>query len=235
MGNYLLASALCLLVVVSEAQTNDTPVTAGDPAGQRNPPRVIVSELQLRGTVPAMFASLVQEAGLAGGVAVANQDCSHGQEGAISVPAGTSFDTALGQVVKNKAMSEAQPRDGVSNLLPAGGPPPLLLVHIRRFEWDRAAPVIEVINRLRQLPEVSEEILRLGLSEAPIEGGMSAICIQDDCGQKPKRLPMLEAEEGETLLTLLNRIVQAHRGSVWSYSEYRCGKGTLFSLDVLAE
>jgi integrase len=60
---------------------------------------------------------------------------------------------------------------------------------------------------LRQLPEVSEEILRLGLSEAPIEGGMSAICIQDDCGQKPKRLPMLEAEEGETLLTLLNRIV----------------------------
>jgi signal transduction histidine kinase len=46
---------------------------------------------------------------------------------------------------------------------------------------------------------------------------------------------VLETDEGETLLTLLNRIVQAHRGSVWSYSEYRCGKGTLFSLDVLAE
>ena len=114
MGNYLLASTLCLLVVVSEAQTTDSPVTAGDPVGQRNPSRVIVSELQLRGTVQAMFASLVKEAGLAGGVAVANQDCSHGQEGAISVPAGTSFDTALGQFVKNKAMSEGQPRDGTT-------------------------------------------------------------------------------------------------------------------------
>jgi hypothetical protein len=235
MGNYLLASTLCLLVVVSEAQTNDSPVIAGDPDGQRNPSRVIVSELQLRGTVPSMFASLVKEAGLAGGVAVLNQDCSHGEEGAISVPAGTSFDAALGQVVKNKAMSEAQPRDGVSDLLPAGGPPPLLLVHIRRFEWDRAAPVREVINRLRQLPEVSEEILRLGLREAPIEGGMSAICLGGDCGKKPKPTPILETQEGATLLTLLNRIVQAHRGSVWSYSEYRCGKGTLFSLDVLAE
>jgi hypothetical protein len=235
MGNYMLASTLCFLLAASEAQTNASRVTAGEPAGQVTAPLVIASELELRGTVPAMFASLVKEVGLAGGVAIPNQDCSHGQEGSLSVPAGTSFDKALGQVVKNKAMSKEHPRVGVANLLPAGGPPPLLLVRIRRFEWDRTAPVIEVINRLRQLPEVSEEIMRLGLREAPIEGGMSAICIQGDCSPKPKPLPVLEAEEGETLLTMLNRIVQAHKGSVWSYSEYRCGKDTLFSLDVMTD
>jgi hypothetical protein len=182
-----------------------------------------------------MFGSLVREVGLAGGVAITHEDCSHGQEGAVSVPAGTSFDAALGQVVRNKSMSEGEPRVGVANLLPASGPPPLLLVHIREFEWDRTAPVREVINRLRQLPEVSGETLRLGLREAPIEGGMSVICIQGDCSQQPKPLPVLESEEGEALITMLNRIVQAHRGSVWSYSEYRCGKDTLFSLDVLSE
>lgn len=64
---------------------------------------------------------------------------------------------------------------------------------------------------------------------------MSAICIRGNCTEKPKPVPVLETEEGATLLTVLNRIVEAHSRSVWSYSEYHCGKDTLFSLEVLAD
>ncbi len=94
---------------------------------------------------------------------------------------------------------------------------------------------MEVIARLRHSPEVSEEASRLGLKEAPFEGGASVICLRGDCSEKPKPAPMLETDEGATLLTILNRIVEAHNGSVWSYSEYRCGADTLFSVEVLAE
>jgi hypothetical protein len=236
MSKYVLASVFFLLAEVAGAQARAS-TTAADKPGQENTSRVIVPGLKLSGIVPSVFATLVTEAGLSGGVAISNQDCSHGPEISISVPTGTSFEEALRQVANGKARSEGRLRDGVANLLPTGAEPPLLWVRISNFEWDRTMPVREVIARLRQLPEVWEEALRLGLKEAPIEGGMSAICIRGDCSEKPKPkpVPMLEAEEGATLLTVLNRVVQAHSGSVWSYSEYRCGTDTLFSVEVLAE
>jgi len=234
MSNFIVASTLCLLVAVAEAQTKASNVAADNP-GQSNPPSLIASQLQLRGTVPVMFATLVREVGLSGGVAISSQDCSRGPESSISVQAGTSVATALRQITKSKAMLEGKLRDGVANLLPVGPPPLMLQVQIRRFEWDRTTPVREVIDRLRQLPEVLEEISRLGLKEAPIEGQMSAICIRGDCRGKPKPAPELETEEGATLLSVLDRIVRNHSGSVWSYSEYHCGQDTLFSLEVLAE
>jgi len=228
--------AVCLLTSAAGAQTNASPIAA-DNRVHAKPSSAVLPELQLQGIVPVMFATLVREAGLSGGVAISNQDCSHGPEGSILIAAGTSFDVALGQVAKSKAMAEGQLRDGVANLLPADGAPPLLQVRIRRFEWDRTTPVREVIDRLRQQPEVSEEATKLGLKEAPFEGsGMSAICLGHDCREKPKPVPAMETEEGATLLTVLNRIVQAHSGAVWSYSEYHhCDSNTLFSLDVLAE
>ncbi len=236
MSKCFLAAIFSLLVAAAGAQTNADSVAPPNNTDHALPFRVVLPELQLQGIVPIMFVTLVREAGLSGGVAISNQDCSHGPEGSISVPAGTSFDKALRHVAKSKAMSVGQLQDGVANLLPAGGAPPLLQVRIPRFEWDRTAPVREVIGRLHQLPEVSEEALKLGLEEAPLEGGMSAICLGHDCSEKPKPVPSLETEEGATLLTVLNRIVQAHSGAVWGYSEFHhCDKGTLFSLEVLAE
>ena len=235
MRKHVLTATFCFLVTAAGAQRNANSIDADNP-GQDNPSRVVVQDLQLRGTVPVMFATLVREAGLSGGVAISNRDCSHGPEGSISVPAGTSFYRALGQVAKSKAMSEGQLRGGVANLLPAYGVPPLLQVRLPRFEWDRTTPVREVIDRLRQLPEVSEEALKLGLKEAPLEGsGISAVCLGHDCGEKPKSVPILETEEDATLLTVLNRIVRAHSGAIWSYTEYHCDKHTLFSLEALAE
>ena len=235
MSKYFLAATFLLLVAAAGAQTKADSAVPANNTDHSQPSGVFLPELVLRGTMPIMFATLVREAGFSGGVAVSNQHCSRSPESSISVPAGTRFDTALGQLGSSKATFEWKLRDGVVTLLRAGSVPPLLQVRIRRFEWDRTASVLEVMDRLRQLPEVSEEALKLGLEEAPVEGGASAICIRGDCSEKPKPMKAVETEEGVTLLTVLNRIVRAHSGAVWSYSEYRCHSNTLFSLEVLAE
>jgi hypothetical protein len=234
MVKYLFAATFCLAVTVARAQTNSA-VTPGNGLREKNPSSIVLQTIQLRGTTPTMFATLVREAGLAGGVALPNEGCSQGTEGSISVPAGMSLNVALEQVAKTRAMSKWQLQDGVLNLLLAGGPPPLLQVRIPRFEWDGGAPVGEAIDRLRQLPEVSQQAVKLGLREAPIEGGTSAVCIRGDCGQKQRRAALPEMEENATLLAVLNQVVHAHAGAVWIYSEYHCDKGRLFSLEVSAE
>jgi hypothetical protein len=234
MSRCILAAVFCLLVRVAGAQTNAEANPSDNPSGVRRF-NITLPELELRGTTPTMFAALVREAGLSGGVAISNQECSQGPEFSISVAAGTTLDKALGQVAKSGTTSKWQVRDGIANLLPVGFVPALLQVQIRRFEWDRTAPMREAIDRLRHLPEVSAEALKLGLKEAPFEGEMSQLCIRGDCSQKPKPEQALEMEEDVTLLTVLNHIARAHAGSIWNYSEYRCDQNTRFSLGVLAE
>jgi hypothetical protein len=234
MSECILATTLFLLVTVAGAQTSTNATTADNPR-HVEPSSVVLRGLELPGTVPVIFATLVRELGLSGGVAISNQECSQGPEDSISIPAGTGFDKALGQVAKSGGVSEWRVRDGVANLLPVGLVPPLLQVRIHRFEWDRTSPVREVVDRLRRLPEVSEAVLKLGLKEAPIEGGGGSICIQGDCNERSKSEKALEVDEDATLLTLLNRIVQAHDRAIWNYSEYRCDKNTQFLLGVLAE
>jgi hypothetical protein len=234
MRRCIITTTLCLIATVAGAQTNAESGAPERPKGVQ-PLAVTLPELRLLGTTPVMFATLVREGGLSGGVAVSNPSCSHGPDGSISIPAGTSFNSALGQIAKAETASEWQVRDGIANLLPAGAAPSLLLVQIRTFEWDTNAPVGEVIDRLRHLPEVSGGALELGLKEVPFEGGMRAICIRGDCSEKPKRELALKTEEAVSLLTVLNRVVRAHIGAVWGYSEYRCDNGTVFSLEALAE
>lgn len=233
MKKLIVVAASFLMVCPVWAQTIN-PTTVGT-SQSPDPSVILLPDLQLRGSVSTMFATLVKEAGLSGGIATSNEGCSDGPKSSILVSAGTSFDQAVAQVTRARAASQWKLRDGVANLLPGGFAPPLLQVQVRSFTWDKAAPVREVLDRLRQLPEVTEGASKLGLREAPLEGGSSTICIRGDCSEKPKPQTTLETEEGVALFTVLNRVVQAHSGAVWSYSEYRCDNGTLFSLGVLSE
>lgn len=89
-----------------------------------------------------------------------------------------------------------------------------------KFTWNRTDSPPEILSRLRQLSEVSAEIRKLGLKEAPIEGGAAAICVPGACQPKPtSEVP--KVIENVTLLTALNRIVHSRDGAVWIYSEYR--------------
>jgi hypothetical protein len=234
MMKQILVTALSFVAWSATAQIS-TNRSLADNSGNEKSSGGELPKLQLRGSVPTIFATLVRDSGLSGGVTTLNDGCSEGQEAAISIPAGTSFDKAVAQVVTIRPRSGWQLRDGVANLFSSGAIPPLLKVQIRSLRWDRNAPAREVISQLRQLPEVSEEARRLGLREAPIEGGSSTICIRGDCREKTRPDPLMEMEQDVPLLTVLNRVAQAHKGSVWGYSEYRCEKGTLFSLSVLSE
>jgi hypothetical protein len=234
MARWFVVAPFLLLAATAGAQS-DVHSTAANKTGGTPAVRVLLPELELQGTTPTIFSTLAREAGFSGGVAISNEQCSRDEDSSITVPAGTRFDVALGRFASQRAMFEWQLRDGVVDLFPKGSIPPLLKVQIRRFEWDTATPVPELIDRLRQLPEVSEEALKLGLEEAPIEGGASAVCIRGDCRNKPQVESQTEEEKGATLLTVLNRIVLAHSGSVWIYSEYHCGNGKLFSLETSAQ
>jgi hypothetical protein len=76
---------------------------------------------------------------------------------------------------------------------------------------------------------------KLGLKGALSRGGASAVCISGDCRKTVKTEPVLEADEGESLLALLNRIGGAHDRAIWSYLEYRCGNQAQFSLTAITE
>src|SRR5580700_2586094 len=84
MSRCMLRAAFCLLVTVAGAQTNDDANPPDNPSGVR-PFNITLPELELRGTTPTMFAALLRESGLSGGIAVSNQECSQGPEFSVSV------------------------------------------------------------------------------------------------------------------------------------------------------
>jgi hypothetical protein len=182
-----------------------------------------------------MFAALIREAGLSGGVAASNGGCSHPSEKTMSIPAGVNFRSAVTQVANLSPKSKWDVGDGVADFFVDGFVPRLLQVQIQSFTWDRATPFRVVLGRIRQLPEVTESAVKLGLKEAPYGGGASAICVRGDCSKNAQPESLIVTEQNASLLTLLNRVAQAHNGAVWDYSEFHCDEGTLFSLSALAE
>lgn len=228
----LIPAALSLMVWLAGAQTipnasAQAPVSSSSSA--------VLPELQLRGSAPTIFATLVKDAGLSGGVAGSNQGCSRPPARAVDVPAGTNLETAIALVAKLGPKSKWNVQRGVVVFLPDGVVPPLLEVQIRSFTWDKSMPLRGVLDRIRQLPEVTAAAAKLGLAEAPFEGGASPICLRGSCGEKAQPQMLIETEQNVPLLALLNRVAQAHSGAVWDYSEFHCDSGTLFSLSVLAE
>ncbi len=230
MKKLILSSALFLVACLADAQISPT-ATVQAPVSSVSSS----SELQLRGSAPTMFATVVKRAGLSGGVLVSNNGCSHPPEKVLSLPAGIKFENAVARIANLGPKSKWSVQDGVADFLLDGVVSPLLQVQIESFTWDKATPFRVVLGRVRQLPEVIEAASKLGLREAPYGGGASAICVRGGCGEKAQPESVIETEKNVPLLTLLNRVAQAHNGAVWDYSEFHCDKGTLFSLSVLAE
>jgi hypothetical protein len=237
MKNSSIAAAMFLVVLPVTAQISPGP--ASQPPVSSKFSTIVVPEMNLEGTEPTMFATLVREAGLSGGVGTSRPDCSPEPGGSASIAAGTRLGNALAEIAKYSPKPEWRVQDGVANFFPGGAIPLMLQTQVRAFGWDKATPFMEVLGRLRGLPEVAEAASRLGLREAPFEGGSSAICVRGDCAQevRPKTAPetAIEIERNTPLLEVLNQIARAHRGAVWNYVEYHCDKGTLFSLSAIAE
>lgn len=222
--------ATMLLIPFSlRSQTANNP-TPDAPMQSSNPS---LPQLELRGSTSTLFARLIRQSGLSGGIATSDGGCAHIPEQTVSITSGTTFDKAVSQIANVKAGLGLQREDGVANLFPSGLVPPLLAIRVN-FAWDDASPAREVVDRLRQLPEIVQEATRLGLQEAPIEGGSTSLCIRN-CVESSRPASVLETVTKVPLLTVLNRIVQAHKGAVWNYEEHQCEGTRVFSLTVTSE
>lgn len=196
-------------------------------------PALLLPQLELRGSTSTIFAQLVREAGLSGGIATSEEGCLRAPEQAISVAGETKFESAAAQIAKTSTGTGLRRQDGVADLFPSGMVPHLLAMRVS-FDWDDATPVREIVDRLRQLPDVAGEAIRLGLREAPIEGASTSLCIRN-CSEAPTSVPVPQTANQLPLLTVLNRIVLGHKGTVWNYEEHQCRGARLFSITVIGQ
>jgi hypothetical protein len=229
-----IAAALFLVVLPVAAQISLSPAAQSSDSSKSS--TIVLPELNLKGSGSTMFATLVRGAGLSGGVATSRPDCSPEPDGAVSIPSGTKLGNAFAEIAKFSPKAEWHVQDRVANFFPVGAIPPMLQTQVHAFMWDKATPFREVLDRLRQLPEVTEAASKLGLREAPFEGGGGAICVRGDCAEEARPETAMETEKNVPLLEVLNRVAKAHNGAaVWDYIEYHCDRGTLFSLSAIAE
>lgn len=229
-SNHLLAALLLMLLWPWQGTTQTS--IAEKPSV--NLSGVVLPSLSLENTTFGNLTTVLTTASISAGIVTLQADCSHGGARTLSIPAGTTLDKALDRLVAVDGQSEWQVRDGVVDVLPSQHIPPLLKLRINRFEWDKAAPLGEVFGHLFESVGILERARQLGLRQAAAEGGVSALCIRD-CPEKLKPEPMWTVEKDVTLLTILNRIVAAHNGAIWAYSEYPCQGDTQFRLGVVAQ
>ncbi len=215
------------------AQT--APLAGNQSSRSTTSPELLLPQLELRGSTSTIFAQLVREAGISGGIAASEEGCSRAAERAISIAAGTKFGSAVAQIAKTNTGAELRLQDGVANLFPSDIVPPLLAVRVS-FAWDDATPIREVVDRLRQLPQIVKEAARQGLREAPFEGASTSICIRNCSGTEASRpVPIPQTADEAPLLSVLNRIASAHQGAVWNYEEHQCKDTRFFSITVISE
>lgn len=198
------------------------------------PLMVSLPDLTLSGNTLEIFTSITRAGGMSGGIARILDGCTRGPQVPLAIKGGTTLGQALDLIAGNDTRSEWHIADGVVDMVPSGPVPPLLRVQIHGFKWDKNASAADGIARLRDSAEVAERARQLGLEMGTYEGSGSAICIRN-CTKAPKSEPLWKAEEDATLLTLLNRVVQAHDRAIWAYSENHCGNTNSFLLETIAE
>jgi len=232
MTKHFLLITIYLLLIQSEGRRFNANVE--DSSTSVKPSMVVLPNLTLSGTTLETFTSVTRAGGMSGGIARVLDGCTRGPQKPLAIKEGTTLSQALDIVAGNDTRSEWHITDAVVNMLPVGPVPPLLQVRIHGFKWDQNASAADGIARLRDSVEVMERARQLGLEMGPYEGSATAICIRN-CSESPKSQPSWKVEKDATLLTLLNRMVQAHDRVIWAYSENHCGKTNRFLLETIAE
>ena len=114
---------------------------------------------------------------------------------------------------------EADPRfrwqveEGVVNLLPASGEPPLLGVRISDFHVENVAEASDALSKLLALPEVKRR-----MSDLRLKHGLNIFVSPSQ--PRPKEFSV--SCKGVTLREALNSIARAQGRAIWQYTEIRC-------------
>jgi hypothetical protein len=171
-----------------------------------------VGEVQTENVeVNNVLASGLRTARVPGGIVRA----PHGNEMVKQLkPAGAKLSDLLAAIVASVPTYRWDVDNGVVNLVPTTGAPPLLTLRIRRFDVPNATSAADVVPRLLNLPSVKKRAAELNLNsglQILVGGGRP----------RPKKVPRPFRVHVQdcTLLEALNTIVRAQGHGVWEYKE----------------
>lgn len=177
------------------------------PAGALERP-IFAQEGQLN--TPAAFRLTILRARLPGGAAMV-VGCQENLKRHWN-PQGESLGQVLNEMTAVDKSYRWEVQDGVINLLPTAGEPPLLKTQLGEFKIESTSS-LAALSQLKTKPQIRQAMQDLGLQE-----GITLISYS----------PLLTAFsvqfKGGTLRQALNAIAVAHGSDVWDYQEIRCGE-----------
>lgn len=126
-------------------------------------------------------------------------------------------DAPLNQVLDTLVAADPryrwQVQDGVVNLLPATGEPPLLKTHLNEFHIQDISSAREALSWLLARPEVNK-----GMRDLHLKPGIAIVT----GGSAPNPPKFSVKQSGGTLRQALNAIAQAEGRAIWEYIEIHC-------------
>jgi len=157
---------------------------------------------------PAAFRVSILRASLPGGAAMV-VGCQENLKRHWN-PQGESLGQVLNEMTAVDKSYRWEVQDGVINLLPTAGEPPLLKTRLDEFKIESTSSW-SVVSQLMTTPQIQQAMRDLGL-----QAGITII------NYSPRATAVSVRFKGGTLRQALNFIAVAYGTDVWDYQEIRC-------------
>jgi hypothetical protein len=157
---------------------------------------------------PAAFRVSILRASLPGGAAMV-VGCQENLKRHWN-PQGESLGQVLNEMTAFDKSYRWEVQDGVINLLPTAGEPPLLKTRLDEFKIESTSSW-SVVSQLMTTPQIQQAMRDLGL-----QAGITII------NYSPRATAVSVRFKGGTLRQALNSIAVAYGTDVWDYQEIRC-------------
>lgn len=159
---------------------------------------------------------------VAGGIMYLGDD---GPARDVVIPGGVTVGEALTRMLSPQDRYIWRVTDGVIDVVPRAGTPPLLDTIIPYYEWRSNEIPFFSVGRLAQLPEVVRRMSELGLVDGLHVVVMSFKAPRVYGPTEPPEIPQVFVRRNITLLKLLNEIVKSYPPpAIWWYRELPQGK-----------
>lgn len=170
------------------------------------------------------FQAIMLQSGLPGGEVI-TEGCG-GEPHKIVRVHGATIGEALKSIEAEQPRYSLDVGNGVVDLLPREGTPPLLNVRIREFNSGASADMSSAGLQLFALPEVAGATEKLGLTRNASGSGLYAVS-----PGLHRQAPPLDIDLHDiTVRDALNAIVRTNGSGIWIYREILCGTSKLFDI-----
>lgn len=181
-----------------------------------------------RGTVTARQAvfGVLHGQGAPGGLVIFPQ-C--GEETRLTTPVGESLQERLDSFVAAAPQYGWQSENGVINVVPKGGIPPLLNIRVARFRAQNVRTPDEALANLLETPEMSEAMGRPNVGWRLLRGRLGYYGPNPDTSGGGKVFSV--NCDGVTVREALNAIAREHGSTMWTYRGNNCHGVNSFELN----